>query len=110
MSGSHYDDICQYVCDRMPIRTRCMGRGNINALVRALAYRWPVRELTSCLGRDDGQRRVLRRLAERTASEKKYGSVLLLFALSTIISLIFQWWLHHRHTAKSLAVGVGEGL
>ena len=108
--AANYDDLYQYVFARMPVRTACMGRDSIKRLVDDLAYKWPVRQLTSCMGEEDRQRLVLRRLRERTVANKRYGSVLLLFALSTVISLIFQWWLHHRHTTKALAVGVGEGL
>jgi hypothetical protein len=62
---------------------------------------WPSEQLRECAGLGD-EKDVLRQLEERVsrgysqknAQSDRYGcGVLLLFVLSTCISLLFQWWL-----------------
>ena len=114
MENSGCSALLQHVCDGMPIRTRVLGRHKIEELLLDVVYRWPVDELSRCMGDGDQQQRVLDRLRDRVGrqrlprGEKRYGSVLLLFALSTIISLAFQWWLHRRNKPESAFMGQGR--
>jgi hypothetical protein len=114
MASEGYDDLLQHVVESMPVRTRALGRRHIEELVRDVVWHWPVDELAGLLGDEPQRRRVIGRLTDRIARQrthtgkKRHGSMLLLFALSTVISLVFQWWLSRRNTPAAGFIGLGR--
>lgn len=85
------DELVQYVCERMPIRARLLGREKVASVVEAAVRQWPGAMLVRL--NESGQRTMVDGVARSLSGEKRFGSVLLLWSLSVIISLVWQWWL-----------------
>lgn len=110
------DDLCDYLRKRMPVRARAAGQARFTALVREIVREWPSEQLRECAGVGN-EKDVLKQLGERVsrgytqknAENDRYGcGVLLLFVLSTCISLLFQWWLSRNANKCKLVAWQSE--
>ena len=97
------DELVTYVWRRMPIRSAMLGRQAVSAAVESAVREWPVEALCGATGDAEDYSEQLAPVRAAIANDKRCGSVLLLFAISTIISLVFQWWLHNRHSKQKVA-------
>ena len=90
------EELIDYVCKRLPIRSRIAGKERVSAAVMEVVARWPHAELQLVRDADRGKPDALRRLEQdirEAHGDDRYGSVILMFLLSTVISLVWQWWL-----------------
>jgi hypothetical protein len=95
------NELVSYVCDRMPVRSRLIGRAKIAAVVEEAVRHWPGPMLVML--NHDGQERLLDGVRERLSQDKRFGSILLLWGIALIVQLVWQWWLSRSANQMQLA-------
>jgi len=94
------EELVDYVCARLPVRSRIVGKDRIKSVVEDVVRKWPTNELCRYGDGVEEQREAIDRLGK----EMRYGCpMIMLFFLSTIISLAFQWWLSRRANRLKMA-------
>lgn len=95
------DELVDYVCGRMPVRSRLLGREKIASVVEAAVREWPGAMLVQL--DQPAQRTIVDGVCLSLEKDKRFGSILLLWSLSLIISLVWQWWLTRSANQMKLA-------
>lgn len=103
--GPLMDELVDHVCARMPVLARMVGRSRIGEIVQDSVAAWPSGELAAAEYDEPVRKRLLARVREHVVREKRYGNpILIMWAISIVINLVWQWWLSRRENQEKLAV------
>lgn len=99
------DELVDHVCARTPVLSRLVGRHAVAETVARTVASWPGSDMTACGPDEEGQRVLLRRLRKKVMAEQRYGNpLLILWGISIIINLVWQWWLSRQQNRERMTM------
>jgi hypothetical protein len=107
------EELVEYASNRMPIRSRLLGREVLRDAVMVAIAAWPIDELlaaSGAAGRKDALSRVSKETLRtvRLMHGSRFGNPLLAILLPALISALVQvvlkWWLDKRSRRMKMAV------
>lgn len=101
--GDSMNELVDYVCERRPLLAMLVGRAQVADVVASAVEYWPSEALSISSGDSGLERATLADLRRGIIREKRYGNpVLILWGISLIINLIWQWWLSRRENKTKM--------
>lgn len=100
------NELVQYVCEKRPLLVRLVGRERVAEVIAATVASWPGAALAACDKAGDRElgRATLSELRCHVIKEKRYGNpLLILWGISLIINLVWQWWLSRQQNREKMA-------
>lgn len=107
-------ELCEHVRKLLPLRARLVGKERLDDITLMAITEWPIQPLLDAQRGSDIEEKLLDRISQNVSrtyetvhgSEKRYGffwAFILSSAVSAIVQIILQWWLHRPSNRIKLA-------